>query len=298
MTAADRFLLAEVRRGNADGWAQLVSRYQGRLVAFARSQLRNSSESEDVVQETFLSFLQSLPRYREEASLETYLFTLLRRRIVDHLRKRGAPELSSCSLHETMFGGEHDQPLVAQLADDQRDAGNLAIEREELSAMQRSLASALEQFVTNLQNQEKFRDLQIMELIFYAQLRNKQIAELLNMDEKQVALRKFRMIEKLAEAVDGAATGNAQAIDDTMLTRTWEFLRPSCPKRSTLGKLVLGALDGPWQDYVTFHLEQLGCRFCQANRADLQLSDDGYQPGSAFDRIMESSIGFFRPLVD
>ena len=48
ISEADRFLIQQIRRGNAEGWSQLVARYQGRLTAFARSQLSRKSEAEDL----------------------------------------------------------------------------------------------------------------------------------------------------------------------------------------------------------------------------------------------------------
>ncbi|MFO0914927.1 MAG: sigma-70 family RNA polymerase sigma factor [Pirellulales bacterium] len=295
LSAADQYLIAEIRRGNADGWAQLVDRYQGRLLAFARQQLRNPSECEDVVQETFLSFLQSVAKYREDASLETYLFMLVRRRIVDYLRRQGRISLSSCSLQESLADEGADLPRVSELADRQDEASEIMMERERHKAQLQALHAAIKDVVQGLQTQERFRDLQVVELIFYAQLRNKQIAELLQMDEKQVALRKHRMIERLGQRVGREGDASHVPLDDSLLTQAWEQLRPSCPKRTTLGKLVLGALDGPWKDYIQFHVHELGCRFCQANLADVQLEAQPDRPDPARQRILQSSIGFFRP---
>ena len=62
---ADRLLVARVRKGEADAWEELIARFEGRLLAFVESRLQNRSGSEDVVQETFLGFLTSLPNYDE-----------------------------------------------------------------------------------------------------------------------------------------------------------------------------------------------------------------------------------------
>ena len=88
LTQADRYLLEQIRRGDGDGWASLVSRYQGRLLAFARARLKQSADAEDIVQDTFFHFLKGLPNFREDASVETYLFTILRRRkqVVEFVR--------------------------------------------------------------------------------------------------------------------------------------------------------------------------------------------------------------------
>src|SRR6266851_4655505 len=85
-TEAERFLLDRVRQRDGEAWAQLVARYEGRLLAFARGRGISAADAEDLVQETFLHLLRGLDAFRGEASLETYLFLLLRRRIVESFR--------------------------------------------------------------------------------------------------------------------------------------------------------------------------------------------------------------------
>src|SRR3982750_793895 len=109
ITEADRFLIEQIRRGISDGWTQLVARYQGRLLAFARGQLSRKAEAEDLVQDTFVMFLQSIKSFKDECSLETYLFTILRRKIIDLYRGRQLRacfinDLSSTTQEESMEG--------------------------------------------------------------------------------------------------------------------------------------------------------------------------------------------------
>src|SRR6478735_5872275 len=92
---ADRYLLDRVRQHDGDAWSQLVSKYQGRLLAFARARAARGSDPEDLVQDTFLNFLKGLSAYRGEASIETYLFLLLRRRVIETLRGRRLPACSA-----------------------------------------------------------------------------------------------------------------------------------------------------------------------------------------------------------
>src|SRR5947209_15920819 len=87
-TEAERFLLDRVRQRDGDAWAQLVARYEGRLSAFARGRGGRNPDAEDLVQETFLRLLRGLGSFRGEASLETYLFLLLRRTMIDAHRGR------------------------------------------------------------------------------------------------------------------------------------------------------------------------------------------------------------------
>ncbi|HKM56625.1 MAG TPA: RNA polymerase sigma factor, partial [Isosphaeraceae bacterium] len=87
MTDTDALLVRQVRTGNAEAWRQLIERFEGRLLAFVDSRLRDRAASEDVVQETFIGFLTSLPHYDEKRDMEAYLFSIAAHKLTDHLRK-------------------------------------------------------------------------------------------------------------------------------------------------------------------------------------------------------------------
>ncbi|HKM56018.1 MAG TPA: sigma factor, partial [Isosphaeraceae bacterium] len=72
-TDTDALLVRQVRAGDAEAWRQFILRFEGRLVAFVDSRIRDRPASEDVVQETFIGFLTSLPHYDEKRDLEAYL---------------------------------------------------------------------------------------------------------------------------------------------------------------------------------------------------------------------------------
>ena len=86
---ADQLLIAKIREGDGDAWGSLIDRYEGRLLAFVESRLTNRSASEDIVQETFVGFLNSLPNYDGARSLESYLFSICAYKMTDFLRREG-----------------------------------------------------------------------------------------------------------------------------------------------------------------------------------------------------------------
>src|SRR6476646_1735553 len=45
----------------------------------------------------------------------------------------------------------------------------------------------------------------------------------------------------------------------------WRRMRLTCPTRQHWGSFLLEALDPDYADYLTFHLDVIGCPFCQAN---------------------------------
>ncbi len=73
---AELELIERIRKGDQGAWEECISQFEGRLLAFVDSRLRSRATSEDVVQETFLGFLISLPNYDQRTKLETYLFSI------------------------------------------------------------------------------------------------------------------------------------------------------------------------------------------------------------------------------
>ena len=73
----------------------------------------------------------------------------------------------------------------------------------------------------------------------------------------------------------------------------WRRNRLSCPTRSELGQFVLGTLTAGASDYVRFHIERIGCRYCQANLADLQSSVQiDEQPKLRRQKYFQTSAGY------
>ena len=307
LTQADRYLLDQIRRGDGDGWSSLVARYQGRLLAFARGRLKQSADAEDIVQDTFFHFLKGLPNFREDASVETYLFTILRRKLVDHFRGR---HMRLCSLQDVLDSGG-----VAGKSDSGGDssgrdaASRLAgpdmtaswyVGRDEQAGLDRNaLSNALRALLDRLKESASLRDLRVIEMLFYGQLRNKDVAKIAGIDEKHVALIKHRALNEVREHV-ARHTGSAPAAgfsetpqSDSLVTEVWEEQRLTCPKRSTIGRHLLGTLEGPWQEHVEFHVNRLGCRFCRANLDDLQ-KKTAEDSAVVRDKILHSTIGFFK----
>lgn len=83
--------------------------------------------------------------------------------------------------------------------------------------------------------------------------------------------------------------------DGHSVSEIWRRGRLSCPDRRQLGSYLLGALAADCADYIEFHLHTVGCRYCQANLADLQ---EASQPTTATTvrrrRFFESSAGYMR----
>jgi RNA polymerase sigma factor (sigma-70 family) len=294
VTKGEQYFLDRIRQGDGQVWSDFVSRYQGRLLRFARAKLPQRADAEDVVQEAFVAFLRSIAKYRGECDLETYLFALLRRKIIDCYRSAGARRV--CLIQDACEGETEEgaSDLLDVVEGPAQTASWYARADEHYDRQKVALAEALTELVDGMKKALKLRDLQIIELLFYGQLPNKKVAGTMGLDEKAVALIKHRNLKQIRESVaQGQLSGEPTSADfENLLTDLWEYYRFSCPKRNTIGAYMLGTLERDWHQYVEFHLNTLGCRFCRANLDDLQNQSRETQQEAFQARIMESTIGF------
>ncbi len=70
------------------------------LLKFARLQLRDDALAEDAVQETFAAALSGLSRFRERAQMKTWVFAILKNKIVDILRERARSPQATPAIDE------------------------------------------------------------------------------------------------------------------------------------------------------------------------------------------------------
>jgi RNA polymerase sigma factor (sigma-70 family) len=286
--------LERIRRGDEGAWSEFVNRYRGRLLSFARARLDQRADAEDVVQETFIAFIRSLASYRGDCDIETYLFVLLKRKVIDVYRdKRRAHVCLIQDTHEVEDQRPSPDPF-AEIPGPAQTASWYAGADEQYSLQRAALADALSELVSGFKDTLDFRDLQITELLFYCQLSNKDVAKIMAVRENLVALVKHRSLKQIRKYVSKRkiSPDPASAAFERLLTDLWESQRLSCPKRSTIGSYLLETLDPAWHNYVDFHLNVLGCRFCRANLEDLRSRTTEAGQKQLYARIMESTVGF------
>ena len=288
---ADSFLIAAIRKGDERAWHQLIERYQGRLLAFARARLRQPGEAEDALQETMLGFLTSLKHYDSARSLETYMFAILRYKISELLEKK-----QRRSEYVGGFDVDDEGPGIAEPSDTETPS-QAAANRERAVRQTEVLATILRRLIEELRDKRKLDDLQVIEALFYVGMRNKEAGELFKRDEKGIAGVKFRALDRLREFVDELDAADRGLLEgelsgETTICRVWRERRLSCLKRSTIGSYLLGVLEEPWQSYTAFHLETVRCLMCRANLDDLSAEAGPAGSPQLVEQMFQSSVGF------
>jgi RNA polymerase sigma-70 factor (ECF subfamily) len=79
--------LSEFREGNEAAFKEIYVLYSAKIYAFAYSFLKDRLQSEEIVQETFLSLWENRQKFDGDKALEPYLFTIAKRQILDQFRK-------------------------------------------------------------------------------------------------------------------------------------------------------------------------------------------------------------------
>ena len=191
----DRLLIRRIRSGETDGWSELIARYEGRLLAFVNSRLSNRSASEDIVQEAFVGFLNSLPNYDGRRPLESYLFSICAYKLTDHMRREGRRPTIPLSNRSSDAG------MQWHLPSQDRPASSIArsVERKKLEeeAITEAIAAQVEKWL----KKSDWTKLKCIEMLVVRGTPNIAAAKELGITEQQVANFKFDFISRLRSQI-------------------------------------------------------------------------------------------------
>lgn len=181
-SAVDRWLVEQIRGGDSDAWQRLIDRYEGRLLAYVDSRIRNRSTSEDIVQEAFIGFLISLPNYDGSRPLEAYLFSICGYKLTDHLRRQGRRPAIQMRTREGSDAGSPPEPSAGRPG-----ASTIARSGERRQIEAEALADAIGEQIRRWKSDGNWLKLRVLESIFVAGMGNKEVAETTQLTQQQVA---------------------------------------------------------------------------------------------------------------
>jgi RNA polymerase sigma-70 factor (ECF subfamily) len=195
-TESDRLLVQRIRANDQKAWAELDRRYRGRLTAYVRRRLKDHASVEDVVQETFIGFANSLVNYDDKRDLQTWLFTIAAHKVTDQLRRMGRRPAS---------GTDGDDEMLGQTPDTrQRPASSLARSAERREQEEEALGLALRELVRDFQTKGEYAKVMALELMYVKGWRNQDVASRLEMSEQDVANLRFQAKKRLRDRLTAA----------------------------------------------------------------------------------------------
>jgi len=85
---SDRVLLGRVCAGDPEAFDEVHARFHARLFSFLARLARSRDVAEDLLEETWLRFVQHAPRLRPDTTLGPWLFTVARNLYLSYCRSR------------------------------------------------------------------------------------------------------------------------------------------------------------------------------------------------------------------
>jgi RNA polymerase sigma-70 factor, ECF subfamily len=114
---SDAELVARVLDGDESAFPILISRYWRMVFSIAYRGCRNSSDAEDITQESFLAALSSLPRLKDQTKFSSWLYGLTLNTTRSYVRRRARMP----SIPEPMIEEERDdeETALGQISSDE-----------------------------------------------------------------------------------------------------------------------------------------------------------------------------------
>jgi len=146
----DKLLIWRFQGGSRDAFRRIYEKYESFLLTLAANLLGDGSAAEDVVQDVFVSFVQSVESFRLRGSLKSYLATCVANRARDCIRKR--------QRHRTIAVND-----AGQMISDINGPVQLVINSEELQKLRYAMTQLpydqREAIVLHLNGDLKFRQI-------------------------------------------------------------------------------------------------------------------------------------------
>jgi RNA polymerase sigma-70 factor (ECF subfamily) len=174
----DKILLWKFKNGSRNAFRLIYDKYIDDLLNLAANLLADKSLAEDVVQDVFISFVESIEKFRLTGSLKGYLSTCIVNRSRDYMRKKKREQSAAENRSERITPGVRN-PL------------QLAVNNEELLKLSNALTEL------------PYKQREILVLHLHSGMRFRQIAELQNVSIKTVQSRYRYGLEKLRSALNG-----------------------------------------------------------------------------------------------
>jgi len=166
-------------------FVSVFDEYQHRIYNYLLRMTQNPGEAEDLTQETFLRVHHSLPTFRGEASLSTWLYRIATNVSIDYFRRKSTRQAEMLlSLEETEF-------------DPKQVIEEITASPEQLAA-QSDMSACVERFVQRLPPIYRA----VLVLHDLQGLKNREIADVLNCSVSTVKIRLHRARNKLRAVLD------------------------------------------------------------------------------------------------
>lgn len=182
--------VAQLRRGDMDALAALLTRYQNRLYRYLLRLVHQPPDAEDLFQQTWVRVAEKILQFDSRRNFEPWLFALARNLAIDHLRR-----VRPGSLDEPFAGDESGETKAERLVSRERPTTESILERERSGR----LAVALEALPVFYR--------EVLTLRFEEEMKLEEIAEVLAIPLSTAKTRLRRALDRMREALESRYPG-------------------------------------------------------------------------------------------
>jgi len=176
----EKALLERIRKGDESGFEEIVREHTGKLVGLAWRLVGTREDAEELAQEAFLRLHRSLPDFRGDSLIGTWLYRTTTRLAIDFLRRERIKR------KVFFFRQDNDSPDPVELASDSRQTPGEIFQTQE----------AMRSLRKNLQKLSSRQQVVFM-LRHYEGLALKEIAEHLDLETGTVKAHLHRAVTQL-----------------------------------------------------------------------------------------------------
>jgi len=202
MQPAEERAYIQQARADPRAFVHLYDHYFSRIHAYVRYRVHRQQDAEDIIAEVFLKAMRRIGsfRWRHENSFAAWVFRIAHNLIVDYYRRRERLEIVEITLNPQASASGNGSKSTAALAScDLRPEE--ALTQQETFQQMRSLIETLSP-----------RRREVITLRFFGGLRNKEIADILDLDERTIASHLTRGLRDLR--VRYAAQTSLQVLEE------------------------------------------------------------------------------------
>jgi RNA polymerase sigma-70 factor, ECF subfamily len=169
-------LVNKAKTGDREAFGQIYNLYFAKIFRYAKFNINDEDEAEDICQETFVKAWKSIEKFdseRPDWSIQAFLFTIARNLIIDRSRKKKDLKINEYTQIETNENFYED------------------LDHKENVETVKKVLSRLEEI-----------ERQIIILRFFEEMDTKEIAGILNMKDGALRVRLHRTMEKMKQITE------------------------------------------------------------------------------------------------
>ena len=176
-------------RGDPRVFVHLYDHYFPRIHAYVRYRVHGQQDAEDIIAEVFLKAMRRIRSFewRHENSFAAWLFRIAHNRIVDYYRRREQVEIVETALNPGTSASDNGSKGAAALT-------SWALRPEEALTRQETFQQ-MKALIETLSPRRR----EVITLRFFGGLRNKEIAGILELDERTIASHLSRGLRDLRD---------------------------------------------------------------------------------------------------